>query len=437
MLRFESLDGEVREYVLNSVRGELGTLDALVADVQSAVAVEREDFGLETRPVPLQALLGEAEKFGRSVSGERPFAVVADGSLEGRAVIADPERVAQVLRNLISNAVKYSPAGSPIELRTKPGEPGRVRFEVADEGRGISPEDLDRVFEKFGRGRGAGGGEVKGVGLGLYISRRLAQPTEQSSRSPPSPIRAPSSASGCNWPRKKRGREKVIRLMLVDDHASAREPLAFMLDHEEDMTVVAKAGSVAEAREALAENLDLDVAILDLGLPDGSGKELVGAVYASNPRAVALVLTSFSDRRVLAEAIEAGAAGVMHKSSDVQEILAAVRKLHAGEQLVSAREVSEAIRLAVTERRGARASGSCWTASRTGNARCSRRSPKASRTRKSPNTSFSARAPCGPRQQHPRQARRPLPAAGRRLRRPIWGRRPVLNRGSFLLYVFV
>ncbi len=175
MLRFESLDGEVREYVLNSVRGELGTLDALVADVQSAVAVEREDFGLETRPVLLEGLLGEAEKYGRSVSGERPFAVVADGSLEGRAVVADPERVAQVLRNLVSNAVKYSPSGSPIELRTKPGEPGRVRFEVADEGRGISPEDLARIFEKFGRGRGAGGGEVKGVGLGLYISRRLAQ----------------------------------------------------------------------------------------------------------------------------------------------------------------------------------------------------------------------------------------------------------------------
>lgn len=175
MLRFESLDGEVREYVLDSVRGELGTLDALVADVQSAVAVEREDFGLETRPVLLESLLREAEKFGHSVSGERHFAAVVDGSLEGRAVDADPERVSQVLRNLISNAVKYSPTGSPIELWVKPGESGRVRLEVADEGRGISPEDLDRVFEKFGRGRGSGGGEVKGVGLGLYISRRLVQ----------------------------------------------------------------------------------------------------------------------------------------------------------------------------------------------------------------------------------------------------------------------
>ncbi|MGF1470525.1 MAG: response regulator transcription factor [Rubrobacteraceae bacterium] len=143
----------------------------------------------------------------------------------------------------------------------------------------------------------------------------------------------------------------MIRMLLVDDHSSSREPLAFMLGHEPDMTVVAKAGSVAETRQALAENLDLDIAILDLGLPDGFGTELIGAVHASNPRAVALVLTSFSDKQVLAEAIEAGAAGVMHKSSDVEEIVAAVRKLHSGEQIVSAREVSEAVRLAVAARR--------------------------------------------------------------------------------------
>lgn len=143
----------------------------------------------------------------------------------------------------------------------------------------------------------------------------------------------------------------MIRVLLVDDHVSSREPLAFMLGHEDDIDVVATAGSVEEARARLQEHLDVDVAILDLGLPDGSGTELVGTVHASNPRAVALVLTSFSDRRILAEAIEAGAAGVLHKSAELAEIIGAIRTLHAGEQIVSAREVSEAIRLAVSERR--------------------------------------------------------------------------------------
>lgn len=143
----------------------------------------------------------------------------------------------------------------------------------------------------------------------------------------------------------------MIRLLLVDDHVSSREPLAFMLAREDDIEVVATAGSIAEARGRLEEHLDVDVAVLDLGLPDGSGTQLIGAVHASNPRAVALVLTSFSDRRILAEAIEAGAAGVLHKSAGLADIIGAIRTLHAGDQLVSAREVSDAIRLAVSERR--------------------------------------------------------------------------------------
>lgn len=175
MLRFESLEGEVRDYVLDSMRGELGTLDALVADVQSAVAMEREDFRLETRPVHLEGLLNEAEKYGRSVSGDHRFLVVSDDSLAGSEIVADPERIAQVLRNLVSNAAKYSPADSLIELRAKPGSSGKIRIEVSDEGRGISPEDLERVFEKFDRGRNTAGEKTYGVGLGLYISRRLVR----------------------------------------------------------------------------------------------------------------------------------------------------------------------------------------------------------------------------------------------------------------------
>lgn len=146
----------------------------------------------------------------------------------------------------------------------------------------------------------------------------------------------------------------MIRVLLVDDHASAREPLAFMLNHHDDIEVVATAGSVAESQEALAGGLDLDVAVLDLGLPDGWGTELIGTVHASNPRAVTLVLTSYTDQVVLAQALAAGAAGVLNKSADVDEIVAGIRRLHAGEQLVSAREVADAIRVAATERdRGA------------------------------------------------------------------------------------
>jgi signal transduction histidine kinase len=79
-----------------------------------------------------------------------------------------------VLCNLMANAAKYSPDSAPIELRAKPGKtPGRVQIEVADRGPGVHPDDVSRIFEKFGRGRDRSGQKVAGVGLGLYLSRRI------------------------------------------------------------------------------------------------------------------------------------------------------------------------------------------------------------------------------------------------------------------------
>jgi DNA-binding NarL/FixJ family response regulator len=144
----------------------------------------------------------------------------------------------------------------------------------------------------------------------------------------------------------------VIRVLLVDDHASTREPLAFMLEQEPDLTVVAQAGSVAEARRAIgAADASVDVAVVDLGLPDGSGEELIPVLRAAYPRAAALVLTYFSDRERLARAVEAGASGVLHKSASVEEVIEAVRRLHSGEQLLSLEDVFEALRLVDQERR--------------------------------------------------------------------------------------
>jgi DNA-binding NarL/FixJ family response regulator len=144
----------------------------------------------------------------------------------------------------------------------------------------------------------------------------------------------------------------VIRVLLVDDHASTREPLAFMLEQEPDLTVVAQAGSVVEARRAIgAADVSVDVAVVDLGLPDGSGEELIPVLRAAYPRAAALVLTYFSDRERLARAVEAGASGVLHKSASVEEVIEALRRLHSGEQLLSLEDVFEALRLVDQERR--------------------------------------------------------------------------------------
>lgn len=144
----------------------------------------------------------------------------------------------------------------------------------------------------------------------------------------------------------------MTRVLLVDDHASARQPLAILIAREPDMTVVAQAGSLAEARAALV-GTEIDIAVVDLGLPDGDGVELVGDVCAANPNGAVLVLTAETDRRHLARAVEAGASGVLNKAAALDEILGAVRRLAAGEPLLSARELLELLdllRLAGRER---------------------------------------------------------------------------------------
>lgn len=175
MLAAEGQDSAVRGYATSTIDGELDVLTALVRDVREAAVVERDDFKVRPKPMRISALLSEAESFATTLPGDHPVETTLAGGLkDGERVLADPERVGQVLRNLLSNAAKYSADGAPIEIRAT-REDGRVKVQVADHGPGIHPDDLARIFEKFGRGRDRDGRKVSGVGLGLYLSRRIVR----------------------------------------------------------------------------------------------------------------------------------------------------------------------------------------------------------------------------------------------------------------------
>lgn len=170
ILQHPDLKPEIREKALQAMRNESAILATLIADVHTAANLEREDFAFRPAPVSLRAILEDAILYGQTIAGGHPLQVA---SLDRPVTVwADRERIGQVLRNLLNNAVKYSPPGAGIELRAV-GRPGHVRLEVADQGRGIERGDADRIFEKFERGRDQRGGTVPGFGLGLYISRRL------------------------------------------------------------------------------------------------------------------------------------------------------------------------------------------------------------------------------------------------------------------------
>lgn len=135
------------------------------------------------------------------------------------------------------------------------------------------------------------------------------------------------------------------RILLVEDHASFRQTLAFIFDQEPEFEVVAQVGSLAEARRE-AMHLEADLGVIDLSLPDGEGVELIRELRGANREFIALILTASLDKSEHARAVEAGAAGVLHKSADVDEILDATRRLAAGETLLSPQELVEFLRIA-------------------------------------------------------------------------------------------
>ncbi len=142
------------------------------------------------------------------------------------------------------------------------------------------------------------------------------------------------------------GFPRPSRVMLVEDHASFRQALAFMLAQDQDFEVVAQAGTLAEARRGLdgRDGTDrIEAAVIDLALPDGNGAELVGDLSGHNPDMTVLVLSATLSRENLTKAVQAGADGVLDKLAGVGEIVGELRRLSAGAALPSQQQVVEAL----------------------------------------------------------------------------------------------
>jgi two-component system response regulator DesR len=119
---------------------------------------------------------------------------------------------------------------------------------------------------------------------------------------------------------------KRTRVMIVEDHADFRELMQVLLGRQPDIELVAQAGSLAEAR-AQAARFALDVAILDLGLPDGSGADLIADLRRDGNEVRVMVLSASLDPEGIEKARSAGADEILDKLTPVAEVLATVRRL--------------------------------------------------------------------------------------------------------------
>ena len=163
---------ETQREFLEIIDEECDTLQNLIHDILESSIIDAGLLKLEMQPVLLPRLIqGVVDDMARRAETCR-FVVDLPDRLP--VVEADPERITQVLRNLLDNAVKYSPGGGLIMVRAE-SRPGEVVLSVSDQGVGIAPEHLHQLFEKFFRAKTGLIQHVVGSGLGLPISHAIVE----------------------------------------------------------------------------------------------------------------------------------------------------------------------------------------------------------------------------------------------------------------------
>ena len=279
------------------------------------------------------------------ISCEREIAagrlrVVTELAPEDHRLWADPSRLTQVLWNLLSNAVKFTPAGGTITVRSAT-EPDRLALQVCDTGIGIDPEEMPYIFEAFEQGRIRGPRRTGGLGLGLAISKAIAEmhggtlsvaseghgrgttftlslprsrelPAVDEARVVPAEIQNPKS------------KIQNLRILLVEDHADTAEAMADLLSLSGHQVTIA--GSVAEALSAVRGDGVFDFVISDLGLPDGSGIDLMRELSARHGlRGIAL--SGYGMEEDVRQSLEAGFERHLTKPVSLPQLQATLREV--------------------------------------------------------------------------------------------------------------
>ena len=271
---------------------------------------------------PLPELVRSLVELNRRMSPDRHIRLRVAEDLPPHPLGRKDPELLRILQEALANTRRHSGAENvSVSLGV---EGGRIWAEVEDDGRG---------FEV---------GTVPGVGLKSMRERaRALGGTLQVESGPGKGTRVRFAVAT------HRGPQGRTSLLLVEDHASFRDAATAILEREPGFEVVGHAGSLAEARQMIDDGTPAaDVAIIDLGLPDGYGGDLIKDLHRRDPQTQALVVSASLDRAEVARAVESGAAGVMHKSVGMDDVVDAVRRIGAGEMLMPLEEVVDLLRLA-------------------------------------------------------------------------------------------
>jgi PAS domain S-box-containing protein len=288
---------------LEMIRRNVELEARLIDDLLDLTRVASGKLELRNEPTDVHQVIRQAFEIcgGPALAGWR---LIEDLAAEEHVVWADPSRLTQVFWNLFNNALKFTPDGGTLTLRSRTEEgaaqPDRTGapclvVEVADSGIGIEAEALPHIFDAFVQGRAGLTRRTGGLGLGLAISRAIVEAhggslTATSSgadRGAVFTVRLPldglATAADRGAPQEEAAVAapgRPLRILLVEDHADTSETMARLLAA---MGHQVTAAATAAAALAAAETADFELVISDLGLPDGDGYDLMRALRRRRP----------------------------------------------------------------------------------------------------------------------------------------------------------
>jgi PAS domain S-box-containing protein len=329
---------------IEMVRRNIEIEARLIDDLLDLTSITRGKLQLHREVVDLHEVVGHAVASIKEVVKEKDLSVEVELKAQHHHAAGDPSRLQQVLWNVLKNALKFTPRKGQISVKTwnpAPGVPPAsvksppILIAVSDSGIGIAPQALPKVFRAFEQGNDQIAHEFGGLGLGLAISKgiveghggRIAASSEGSGKGTTIEIELLTEleVEPRTAPAKIRASQQTaaLRILLVEDHLDTANILSRLLALQGHQVTIA--GSLKAALRQHGDGIDL--LISDLGLPDGTGLELMRKLKEGSPRLAGIALSGFGTQEDVRHSLEAGFAEHLTKPVSLEKLLEAVSRV--------------------------------------------------------------------------------------------------------------
>jgi signal transduction histidine kinase/DNA-binding response OmpR family regulator len=325
----EDLPADLRAS-LQMIRRNVELEARLIDDLLDLTRISKGKVQLSLEEVNAHSLLQNALEICQADIDKKRLALRTEFRAEKVSLEADPARLQQIFWNLIKNAVKFTAEGGRLEIRTDNVD-DEFRVEISDSGMGIDSETLPKIFNAFEQGDRA---QLGGLGLGLAISKALVE-THHGKLTAASPGPGQGATFTVIFPlaESRAGTRdsavpvvpaprKAMRVLLVEDHEDTNRSLTQLLRRRG--YYVHAANSVQSALAAAAQE-QFDVLVSDIGLPDGSGIDLMGKLKNDRP-IFGIALTGFGMEDDLRKSHEVGFHHHLVKPVDLNRLDALIQQ---------------------------------------------------------------------------------------------------------------